>query len=59
MIASALRTGTALPHITPSPLIDRFMLKFHGLDVIHRDAEKDYGLPQTLTMDVLRDEQYL
>jgi hypothetical protein len=59
MIASSLRTGTPLPHITPSPLIDRFMLKYHGLDVIHRDAEEDYGLPRTLTMDVLRNEQYL
>ncbi|KIM37705.1 hypothetical protein M413DRAFT_448230 [Hebeloma cylindrosporum] len=59
MISSSLRTGTALPHITPCPLIDRFMLKYHGLDVIHRDAEEDYGLPRTLTMDVLRNEEYL
>jgi hypothetical protein len=35
------------------------MLKYHGLDVIHRDAEEDYGLPRTLSMDVLRDEEYL
>ncbi|KIM37523.1 hypothetical protein M413DRAFT_76838 [Hebeloma cylindrosporum] len=59
MVSSSLRTGTPLPHITPSPLIDRFMLKYHGLDVIHRDAEEDYGLPRTLTMDVLRNEEYL
>ncbi|KAF9457122.1 hypothetical protein BDZ94DRAFT_1203283 [Collybia nuda] len=59
MISSSLRTGTPLPQITPSPLLDRFMLQYHGLDVIHKDAEEDYGLPRTLTLDTLKNEQYL
>ncbi|KAF8149165.1 hypothetical protein B0H34DRAFT_735166 [Crassisporium funariophilum] len=59
MISSSLRTGSPLPQITPCPLLDRFMLKYHGLDVIHKDAEENYGLPRTLTLDTLKDEQYL
>ncbi|KAF9483730.1 hypothetical protein BDN70DRAFT_956980 [Pholiota conissans] len=59
MVSLSLRTGTPLPQITPCPLIDRFMLKYHGLDVIHKDSEEDYGLPRTLSLDTLRNEQYL
>lgn len=35
------------------------MLKYHGLDVIHKDAEEDYGLPRTLSVETLKNEQYL
>ncbi|KAF4612524.1 hypothetical protein D9613_012759 [Agrocybe pediades] len=59
MISFSLRTGNPLPQITPCPLIDRFMLKYHGLDVIHKDAEEDYGLPRTLSVETLKNEQYL
>jgi hypothetical protein len=59
MIASSLRTGTPLPQITPTPLLDRFMLKYHGLDIIHKESEEDYGLPRSLTLETLQSEQYL
>jgi len=59
MVASSLRTGNPLPQITPTPLLDRFMLKYHGLDIIHKESEEDYGLPRALTLDTLQDEQYL
>jgi len=59
MIASSLRTGEPLPQITPTPLIDRFMLRYHGLDVIHKESEEDYGLPRSLTLETLQNEQYL
>jgi len=59
MIASSLRTGVPLPQITPAPLIDRFMLRYHGFDVIHKESEEDYGLPRSLTLDTLQNEQYL
>ncbi|KAJ7219546.1 hypothetical protein GGX14DRAFT_533276 [Mycena pura] len=58
MISTALRTGTALPQITPCPLLDRFQTQY-GLHVIHKDSEEDYGLPRTLTLDTLQNEQYL
>ncbi|KAH6904695.1 hypothetical protein BKA70DRAFT_1296143 [Coprinopsis sp. MPI-PUGE-AT-0042] len=58
MVSSSLRTGCALPQITPCPLLDRFTLRNNGLDVIHRDAEEDFGLPRLLTMETLQDEQY-
>ncbi len=59
MIASSLRTGQPLPQITPAPLIDRFMLRYHGFDVIHKESEEDYGLPRSLTLETLQNEQYL
>ena len=59
MITSSLRTGSPLPQITPCPLLDRFMLQYHGLNVIHKDAGEDYGLPRSLTFDTLKNEQYL
>ena len=59
LISTALRTGTPLPQITPCPLLDRFMLHFHAFNVIHRESEEDYGLPRTLSLATLEDEQYL
>jgi hypothetical protein len=59
MIATALRAGSPLPQITPCPLLDRFVERSQGLDVIHKESEEDYGLPRTLTLDTLQNEQYL
>lgn len=59
MMTFALRNGTPLPQITPCPLIDRFSFKYRGLNALHKDSEADYGLPRTLSMDTLKDEQYL
>ncbi|KAJ3536349.1 hypothetical protein NMY22_g6068 [Coprinellus aureogranulatus] len=59
MISSSLRTGNPLPQVTPCPLLDRFMMRYHGLDVIHRDSEDDYGLPRLLTLETLQNEQYM
>ena len=59
MITSSLRTGSPLPQITPCPLLDRFLLQYHGLNVIHKSSEEDYGLPRSMTFDTLKNEQYL
>ncbi|KAJ7709612.1 hypothetical protein B0H17DRAFT_915317 [Mycena rosella] len=59
MISTALRTGCALPQITPCPLLDRFSQTQYGLNVIHKESEDDYGLPRTLTLETLQNEQYL
>jgi len=59
MISTALRTGTPLPQITPCPLLDRFVLHHHGLNILKGEEEADYGLPRTLTIETLEDEQYL
>jgi hypothetical protein len=59
MISTALRTGQPLPQITPCPLLDRFMLRFQGLEVIRKEYQDDYGLPQQMTLDTLKDEQYM
>jgi hypothetical protein len=59
MITSSLRTGNPLPQITPAPLIDRFILRYHGLNVIHQQSEVDFGLPRSLTLETLQNEQYL
>ena len=59
MITSSLRTGSPLPQISPCPLLDRFLLQYHGLNVIHKEAGEDYGLPRTMTFDTLKNEQYL
>ncbi|KAJ6502261.1 hypothetical protein C8R45DRAFT_818343 [Mycena sanguinolenta] len=58
MISTALRTGCALPQITPCPLIDRFQSHL-GLHVVHHDSEEDYGIPKTLNLETLQNEQYL
>lgn len=59
MISTALRTGTPLPQVTPCPLLDRFVAFHQGLNVLRNEVEDDYGLPRTLTIDTLEDEQYL
>ncbi|KAF9035517.1 hypothetical protein BJ165DRAFT_1533514 [Panaeolus papilionaceus] len=59
MVSSCLRTGTPLPQVTPCPLQDRFMLRYHELEVIHKEAEEDYGLPRIMTLETLKDEQYM
>ncbi|KAM6495323.1 Protein of unknown function (DUF2422) domain containing protein [Amanita muscaria] len=59
MISTALRTAHPLPQVTPCPLLDRFMLRFHGLEVIHKEFQDDYGLPRQLTLDTLKNEQYM
>jgi Aromatic acid exporter family member 2 len=59
MISSSLRTGYPLPQITPCPLLNRAMSIYEGLDVIQKDAEDDYGLPRTLELETLQNEQYL
>ncbi|KAH9016429.1 hypothetical protein EDB83DRAFT_2439318 [Lactarius deliciosus] len=59
MISTALRTGTPLPQVTPCPLLDRFMYYHHGLNVIRNEADDDYGLPRTMSIDVLENEQYM
>ncbi|KAF7363690.1 hypothetical protein MSAN_01026700 [Mycena sanguinolenta] len=56
MISTALRTGSALPQITPCPLIDRFQ---SHLGLHHNDSEEDYGIPKTLNLETLQNEQYL
>ncbi|KAF7338076.1 hypothetical protein MVEN_02032100 [Mycena venus] len=58
MISTALRTGCPLPQITPCPLIDRFHGHL-GLHVIQNDSEEDYGIPRTLNLETLQNEQYL
>ena len=59
MISSSMRTAEPLPQVTPCPLIDRFMLRFHGLEVIHKEFQDDYGLPRQLSLDTLKNEQYM
>jgi hypothetical protein len=59
MISTALRTGASLPQITPCPLLDRFILYHHGLNVMRHEDDADYGLPRTMSMDVLENEQYM
>lgn len=61
MISTALRTGCALPQITPCPLLDRFANTNweYGLNIIHKESEEDYGLPRELTLETLQNEQYL
>ncbi|KAG0699492.1 hypothetical protein DFH29DRAFT_983489 [Suillus ampliporus] len=59
LISNALRTGSPLPQITSCPLLDRFMVRHHGLNVVHEESEDNYGLPRTLTVDTLENLQYL
>ena len=58
MITSALRTGYPLPQITPC-LLDRSMSIYQGFHVIQKEEEEDYGLPRTLNLETLQNEQYL
>jgi hypothetical protein len=59
MISTALRTGAPLPQITPCPLLDRFIRYHHGLNVMRHEDDDDYGLPRTMSIDVLENEQYM
>ncbi|KAI0271253.1 hypothetical protein BC834DRAFT_432593 [Gloeopeniophorella convolvens] len=59
LISTALRTGVPLPQVTPCPLLDRFVLYHHGLNVIRHEEDDDYGLPRTMSIDILENEQYL
>ncbi|KAI0697464.1 hypothetical protein BC835DRAFT_1504792 [Cytidiella melzeri] len=59
MISTSLRAGHPLPQITPCPLLDRYMQNQHGLNVIRHEADDDYGLPRTMTLDTLANEQYM
>jgi Aromatic acid exporter family member 2 len=59
MISTALRTGNPLPQVTPCPLLDRFIRHHHGLNVIRNEEDDDYGLPRTMSIDVLENEQYM
>jgi Aromatic acid exporter family member 2 len=59
MISTALRTGTPLPQITPVPLLDRFLRDHPGLNVLQQEAAEEAGLPRTVTIDTLQDEQYM
>lgn len=59
LISSSLRTGSPLPQVTPSPLLNRFMERPHGLNVVHEESEEDFGLPKVLTEETLESLQYL
>lgn len=60
MCSSSLRNGTPLPQITTAPLIDLFMKNTPqgGLNLTEK-TEVDYGLPSTVSPDVMANEQYL
>ena len=75
MISVALRTGAPLPQVTPCPLLDRFVAhqhpqlqpteaSFYGSEYPlshpgNPGRPDEYGLPRSLTIDILEDEQYL
>jgi hypothetical protein len=59
MLSNALRNGAPLPQITPCPLFDKWIVSYHGLNVISKDSDEDFGLPRTLTMETMENKQYL
>ncbi|KAG6333420.1 hypothetical protein ID866_5670 [Astraeus odoratus] len=59
LVSSSLRNGSPLPQVSPCPLLDRFMERSHGFNVIHQEEEEDLGLPKNLTLDTLESLQYL
>ncbi|KAI9457691.1 hypothetical protein HD554DRAFT_2141770, partial [Boletus coccyginus] len=59
LISSSLRTGSPLPQVTPCPLLNRFMERPHGLNIVHEESEEDFGLPKVLTEETLESLQYL
>lgn len=59
LIAFSLRTGNPLPQVTPCPLLNRFMERRHGLNIVHEECEDDFGLPKVLTEETLESLQYL
>jgi len=59
MVSTALRLGSPLPQITPSPLLDRFVRHHPGLNILRPDSDDDLGLPRVLSIETLKNEQYL
>jgi hypothetical protein len=59
MISTALRSGTPIPQITPCPLMNRFLRYNHGLNVVQEEEDDEFELPKTITIDVLKDDQYM
>ncbi|WVQ94336.1 hypothetical protein IAU59_001415 [Kwoniella sp. CBS 9459] len=60
MCSTALRAGTALPQITPSPLVARFRMgKTKGLDLPQDPTDPSSDLPSLVTVDVLESDNYL
>jgi hypothetical protein len=59
LISSSLRAGHPLPQVTPCPLLNRFMQRPHGLNIVHEESEEDFGLPKVLTEETLESLQYL
>jgi len=55
MCATAMKTGNALPQITPSPLVDRFYTRLEGLKIAKINRQ---GIPQDVTAETLHDWQY-
>lgn len=58
MISTALRTASPLPQITPV-LLEQFLRAQQGLEVLQHRAEADSGLPRSLTIETLEQEQYM
>ncbi|ORY25231.1 hypothetical protein BCR39DRAFT_291018 [Naematelia encephala] len=60
MCSSGLRAGTALPQITPAPLIERFRKgKYRGLELPHDPTDQSGEVPSLVTVDVLESENYM
>ncbi|KAF8585510.1 hypothetical protein K439DRAFT_1409815 [Ramaria rubella] len=59
LISTALRTATPLPQITPSPLLDRFWRDHPGLKILQQEVADELGLPKTVTLETLQNEQYM
>jgi hypothetical protein len=55
MCANAMKTGNALPQITPSPLVDRFYTRLEGLKIAKISRE---GIPKDVDETTLQDWQY-
>ncbi|KAG6371454.1 hypothetical protein JVT61DRAFT_9477 [Boletus reticuloceps] len=59
LISFSLRTGKPLPQVTPCPLLNRFMERRHGLNIVHEESEEDFGLPKVLSEETLESLQYM
>lgn len=55
MCATAMKTGNALPQITPSPLVDRFYTRLEGLRIAKVDRQ---GIHKDVDAETLQDWQY-
>jgi Aromatic acid exporter family member 2 len=55
MCSTAMKTGNALPQITPSPLVDRFYTRLEGLRIAKVSRE---GIPRDVDTKTLQDWQY-